>query len=311
MNFPKPETIFVHAHAKTTVDGPLLISCEVNTKTVYLTVNDRYQLMGTELPEEAAPFYFIPTGDPFHPSDFFIAYRRQQTSVTTETAYLDYLYMKHIEPPLLHYLSIGTNMFGKCESPPTLKTVVEIKKARFSLHRRNQFWSPCMLCTTTPVSLTSWLEGEQLYVNCSHRLFKVNEFLAVEQNGRIVQRGSGSESSQVQAAAIQIGQDIEAVYPYKVTTVTMISGDDSADIGTQFHIHVARAGTSVTCDREEEQDTCTRTKDDDEVSTTSTHYQSCTDDNPPMSSIDPTITIDSKEQLPPSTIRAMSTETTQ
>ena len=263
--------------------------------------------MGTELPEEAAQFYFIPTGDPFHPSDFFIAYRGKQASVPAETAYLDYLYMKQTdsEPPLTHYLSIDTNIFGKCEGPLTFKTMIEIKKARFSLHSRNQFWSPCMLCTTTPVNLSSWLEGEQLYVNCSHRLFKANEFLAVKQNGQFSQRRPGSESSQVQAAATQIGQDTE---PYKVTTVTMIT--ESVETGTQFRIHMARASTSVARDlahcEEEQKDTCTQIKDEEEVSSTSTHYQSCTDHTPLTSSIDPTVATDSEGQIPASTIRAMS-----
>ena len=150
----------------------------------------------------------IPTENPSFPSDFFIAHWEEKR---TKAMHLEDFCRndKKCAPCLPHYLSIDTNIFGKSEGL-SLKRAVEIRKARFSLHSRVQSSFACMLCTSTPVSLDSWLEGEQFYIKCSHYSFK---YIA------IVKKESG----------------------YEITTVAMVSGSnpEESETGTLFRLHKA------------------------------------------------------------------------
>ena len=196
-------------------EGPFLISSEVRSKPVFWMVEEfdqGYHLIGTESVADASFFYIIPVGDPTHPSEFHIVYYWGPKG-RHYTMHVDDLYRTYDErgPPLPYYLSTHTDRLGISKDSLSLKTCVEIKQARFSLHSRVQssfFW---MICSSTPVDLCSWLEGEQFYIKCSSRsIFKVDSYLAVEK----------AEGNQ-----------------YKVTTVVSVLGNNPAKTGLLFRLH--------------------------------------------------------------------------
>ena len=166
-------------------EGPYLISSQIKKTPIFWTVIDsdvshQHQLVGTESAADASLFHIIPIGDPTHPSEFHIAY---YTRGRQYTMHVDDLYRTYNEagPPLPHYLSTDTDIVGKSRGSLSLKTCTEIKNARFSLHSRVQSSFTCMMCTSTPIDLCSWLDGEQFYIKCSyHSIFKVDGYIAIE-----------------------------------------------------------------------------------------------------------------------------------
>ena len=170
--------------------------------------------MGTKSTEDASLFHIIPIGDPTRPSEFHIAYWGKRGR--QYTTHVDDLFRTHNEagPPLPHYLSIDTDIVGKSKGCLSLKTCTEIKKARFSLHNRVQSSFTCLMCTSTPIDLCSWLEGEQFYIKCSyHSIFKVDGYIAIVEKEN---------------------DDGDA---YKVMTVFSAAGKDPVKTGMLFRLH--------------------------------------------------------------------------
>lgn len=203
-----------------TIEGPYLISAEVGKKLVYWKVNEDNQLTATKSIESASQFYIISTTDATHPSEFHIAYwgERDKQNGTMHVDNLYRTYNKH-GPPLPRYLSAETNFFGQgtCDFPLTLKASVEIRQARFCLQSRLQYPLASMLCTSVPISPNSWLEGEQFFVMCSHRSFKMDGYIAIE------------EQQQNQ---------------YSVTVASPAFGSTPTEIGLLFRLHPK--GTQLT-----------------------------------------------------------------
>ena len=197
-----------------------MISSQIEKNTIFWKVESsdhckchQLQLVGTKSTEDASLFHIIPIGDPTRPSEFHIAYwgdRGRQY-----TTHVDDLFRTHNEagPPLPHYLSIDTDIVGKSKGCLSLKTCTEIKKARFSLHNRVQSSFTCLMCTSTPIDLCSWLEGEQFYIKCSyHSIFKVDGYIAIEK-----ENDDGDT--------------------YKVMTVFSAAGKDPVKTGMLFRLH--------------------------------------------------------------------------
>ena len=152
----------------------------------------------------------INAGDTSHPSDFFIAYWGPDGR--TLATHVDDLYRDHTvgEPCLPQYLTTDTNIVGKSNGPPTLKSSFETTQARFSLHSRVQSSFACMMCTSTPESLSSWFEGEQFYIKCCHHSLKMDGYLAVNKID---------------------------VNTYQATTITTVSGIDQEKTGALFRLY--------------------------------------------------------------------------
>ena len=182
-----------------------MISTEVNNKPVFWTVSERgQQLVGTESVTDASKFYIIPTGDPTHPSDFHIAFWTKKRQYHTHVDDLYRTYNKR-GPPLPRYLSFDAR------KTLSLTVSAEIKQVQFSLYSRVQSSFAYMMCTSTPVPLHSWLEGEQFYIRCSHHsLFKMDGYIAVTKA-----KNNG----------------------YDITTAFSATGKDSAEIGMLFRLH--------------------------------------------------------------------------
>ena len=174
--------------------------------------SDHYsQLEGTETAADASLFYIIPFGDPLYPSDFHMAHwgtRGRQYATHVDDLYRTYNVRG---PPLPQYVSIDTDRLGINKGSLSLKTSIEIKEARFSLHSRVQpsfFWK---MHTFTPANLSIWLDKKQFYIKCSyHPIFKVDYYLAVKR----------AKDNQ-----------------YKVTTVLSAAGKDPTETGMLFRLH--------------------------------------------------------------------------
>ena len=136
------------------------------------------ELWGTTAKEHASHFFIVPTNDPQNPSEFLIAFwpteRNRLMSVK------DPIVQIRKEPRTLPlYLFTGKNIFCKNDGPLQLKPTVLIEDARFALHSRVQSFFTCMMCLSTPVCLSDWLEGEEFYIKCSRRAFKLDGYVAM------------------------------------------------------------------------------------------------------------------------------------
>ncbi len=133
---------------------------------------------GTTRLAEASSFHIITTGDSKYPSEFFIVHWQGDRQLVTNVNDPEVRSRpKMTNLPL--YLTTNTGIFGKSEGPLQLKSTVLTNQARFCLHSRVQSTFACMMCLSTPVSLSDWIEGEQFYINCSRRAFKIDGYIAM------------------------------------------------------------------------------------------------------------------------------------
>ena len=215
-----------------------MISAKVGKEAVFWKVNESDQrLTATESVKEACLFYIIPAEDTTNPSDFHIAYwpKKEEHGGTMHVDNLFRTYGKD-GPPVPYYLSCDTNLFGKGTSPLTLKTTVKLRQARFCLHSRVQ--SSFFMCTSTPVSLNSWFEGEQFFIKCSHHFFKMDGFIATMAKSQsqkpeecgLLQALKKRIESCCQSQAQEQGQ-------YKVTVVGPVVGSNPDTQGMLFKLH--------------------------------------------------------------------------
>ena len=185
--------------------GPFRISCEINKTTIYWIANkDHTNVVGTECEDEASLFFIVPTEDAHHPSEFFITYYEKREF--DETDPFMKLQIKKSKQPC--YLATDSNVFGSSSGPLDLRSTVLVRQARFALHSRVQPSFTFMMCQSIPVTVSSWIEGEKFYVNCSRRSFKIDGYIAMKK---------GTDST------------------YKTVTVpTMKDHRESTDIGMLF-----------------------------------------------------------------------------
>ena len=177
-----------------------------NNNTVY----------GTTSPEDASPFHIIPTGDSKYPSEFFVVHwQGNRSRLTNINDPVVRSRTKKTNLPL--YLTTNTGLFGQSEGPLQLKSTVLTNQARFCLHSRVQSTFVCMMCLSTPVSLSDWIEGEQFYINCSRRAFKIDGYVAM------VKLASEDET--------------QKTYQYKTVTLPSISDPSSSAKGMLFRLH--------------------------------------------------------------------------
>ena len=157
-------------------EGPFRISCEVNKTPIYWVASEEHtHVMGTECQDDASLFFIVPTEDLFHPSEFFITYYENREFDVTDPFMK--LQIKKSKQP--HYLASDSNVFGSSDGPLHLRSTVLVQQARFTLHSRVQP-STFMMCRSTPVTVSNWIEGEKFYINCSQRSFKIDGYIAIK-----------------------------------------------------------------------------------------------------------------------------------
>ncbi len=201
---------------------------EFRKENVYWCVSKKdNSVYGTTSPEEASLFHIIPTGDSKYPSEFFIVHwQGNRSRLTNVTDPLVRSRAKMTNLPL--YLTTNTGIFGQSEGPLQLKSTVLTNQARFCLHSRVQSTFACMMCLSTPVSLSDWIEGEQFYINCSRRAFKIDGYIAMM---KLASEG-----------------EVQKTYQYKTVTLPSISDPSSSAKGMLFRLHppLARSGSTQT-----------------------------------------------------------------
>ncbi len=212
-------------------EGPYLISCTMMIEqseskgsqskgTFYERETDIYWCVskkdncvyGTTEISEASQFHVIPTKDSKHPNEFFIVHwRGNRTMLTNVNDPIVQLHGKKCHLPL--YLTTDTNILGKSEGPLQLKSTILTNQARFCLHSRVQSTFAFMMCLSHPISLSDWIEGEQFYINCSRRAFKIDGYIAM----------------------VQL-KDSNDAYKFKTATVPSTSDPSSSKNGMLFQL---------------------------------------------------------------------------
>lgn len=158
--------------------GPFLISCKINKECIYWKADeDEHQVIGTNCKENASLFFISPTDDLHHPSEFCIKHYKQQEFDDTDPFMK--IQVKTSQQP--QYVASNSNLLGFSSRPLDMKSTLLTQKARFSLHSRVQRSFTCMMCMSTPVSLNDWIEGEELYIKCCQRSFKVDGYVAMKE----------------------------------------------------------------------------------------------------------------------------------
>ena len=162
--------------------GPFQISCKINRETIYWRTNEEtHQVVGTDSEANASLFFITPTEDTNHPSEFFITHYEKEFNEEEQFNKKDpfiKMQIKRSQRPC--HVASNSNMLGFSSQPLDLKSTVRTQHARFCLHSRVQQSFAFMMCLSTPVSLSDWTEGEELYINCSQRSFKVDGYVAMK-----------------------------------------------------------------------------------------------------------------------------------
>ena len=200
---------------------------------VYWTVNEKYQVTGTTSIESASAFYITSAGDPSHPSDFFILYYgNDKGDKQTSTHLFDsHIKLQEKYPLLPWYLMSHSSFLGFSEKPLELRMAVKTSQAQFSLHSRVQSSSmACLMCRTTGVDISSWLQGEQFYISHNKHSVKFDGYIAMaETKTRMPEfktRPQAAETSSIPSAT-----------KYQTVTVLTIKDPSNSKYGMLFQLH--------------------------------------------------------------------------
>ena len=97
-----------------------------------------------------------------------------------------------------------------------------------------------MMCLSTPVSLSDWIEGEQFFISCSHRAFKIDGYVAMsmldqEDEGQMAYKtvtlpSISDPSSSTQGMLFQLQRPEKIRISKKETSKTVNPTDDKADL---------------------------------------------------------------------------------
>lgn len=168
-------------------EGPFLISCMVDDKQVYWTVNKQYQLMGTTIIQQASPFYVIPT-EQNHPCEFFVVYYGESKDARKQPRSLRDPVIKYSKQASLpRYLSSNANMFGYSDQPLKLISSATAEATRFCLNEK--IIASTLMCFSTAVSPESWIDGDEFFINCSRRILRIDGYLAIKRKLIPAERG--------------------------------------------------------------------------------------------------------------------------
>ena len=223
-------------------EGPFLISCKVDKEPVYWMVNKNYQVMGTKSVKSASLFYIKPADDPSHPSDFFIMYYGHNAHDKKKLTHLSdpYVKLRAKETPLPRYLICDTGFLGFTDKPLALEMSFKASQAQFSLYSRAQSSFACLMCRTTNVDMSSWLEGEQFYISCNRHALKLDSFIAMVssqlQEAETQHSGADTQPTKTKSAdSLQAGEDSPA--EYQTVSVLTIKHPSNTKFGMLFRLH--------------------------------------------------------------------------
>ena len=139
-------------------------------------MNKANQVVGVKDVTAASIFYASQFDDPQHPYEFFIEYYGEDdNALKRPRGIADPMSKTTSLAPLAKFLDTTLSTFGKNPGPLVLTSEVHKKNVRLTLHSR-------FVGTRTPFSVKSWTEGEEYFIRCSRRRFKVDGYITMNPN---------------------------------------------------------------------------------------------------------------------------------
>lgn len=124
--------------------------------------------------ETASIFFLISTDDERYPYEFMIRYYgEEEDALMRPRGTLDPKAKLETLAPLPLYLNGAASLFGYSDGPLEMKPNVTEENARFVLHNR-------VHCRHEPVDFNSWMLGDEFFISCSRRRFKLDGYLSVK-----------------------------------------------------------------------------------------------------------------------------------
>ena len=144
------------------------------------------------------------------------------------------------ETPLPRYLICDTGFLGFTDKPLALEMSFKASQAQFSLYSRAQSSFACLMCRTTNVDMSSWLEGEQFYISCNQHTLKLDSFIAMVstqlQEAETQHPGADTQPTKTKSAdSWQAGEDSPA--EYQTVSVLTIKDPSNTKFGMLFRLH--------------------------------------------------------------------------
>ena len=128
-----------------------------------------FEILGTKEIEEASPFCVETTASPVHKLEFYIQYYHCGRR---------------------YFVLCNGDLFGNNAGPLTATKDNVYNDSHYVLHSQKRhrkislgtlrFPFTTMPCTYDPSPVDEWRIGDEFYINCSRRRFKVNGYLAME-----------------------------------------------------------------------------------------------------------------------------------
>ena len=141
---------------------------------LYWKVEDNNKVKATPEVENASIFFLISTGDESYPYEFMILYYGEdEDALTRPRGILDPKSKEESLAPLPLYLNGTASLFGYNDGPLEMKPNVTEENARFVLHNR-------VHSSYEPVDFKSWMLGDEYFISCSRRRFKLDGYLSVK-----------------------------------------------------------------------------------------------------------------------------------
>lgn len=183
--------------------GPFRISCKINKQTIYWRAEEeRQQVVGTDSKANASLFFITPTEDSYRPFEFFLTHCKKEE--------VNQSINMHMSSRKLQHVASNSNIFGYSSQPLDLTLT---QQTRFSLHEQTQPSLLFMMCPSSPVIPSEWIEGEEFYIKCNQSSFEVDRYVAMKR--------------------LHTPSD---AYTYSTQTVSMKDPAHSKDVGMLFRL---------------------------------------------------------------------------
>ena len=154
-------------------EGPFLISCGNRETTLYWRVDNSNKVSASPDVKTASIFFLTSTDNDQHPFEFMITYYGEdKDALMRPKGILDPMSKEERLAPLPQYLDGSVSLLGYNDGPLEVKPNVAEENARFVIYSR-------VFDVYAPVDIKEWELGEQFFINCSRRRFRMDGYVAV------------------------------------------------------------------------------------------------------------------------------------
>ena len=168
-------------------------------------IKDRQEVQGTTEIKDASLFYIMKTESRCHPHEFYIGYMGNDLKVLEfpKGPANPMSKSKASLAPIPQYITADLNLVGSSKQPLGVTAGTHKNRARFMLHssavRKYAF-------THTPVDTNKWAEGGGYFINCTHRMFKLDGYVAMVRHPRV-----DRNDAQLQRRGEREGTELEEI----------------------------------------------------------------------------------------------------